>query len=132
MNKSLKLWLVIVGVVVLMVLGSNLFYQLWVGDKVQVPMDLSIFMAIFVLLSTLNSIFVTFINGVGKLRLQIYTAIFSILANVPLSYLFAVTLGMGLSGVILATTCSIAVSLVLRPWQYYLIINQKATGIWNK
>jgi O-antigen/teichoic acid export membrane protein len=131
-NKSLKLWGVVVGVVILMVLGSNLFYQFWVGDKVQVPMGLSMAMALFVSLSTLNSIFVTFINGVGKLRLQIFTAIFSILVNIPLSYLFAVPLGLGLSGVILATTCSILLSLVLRPWQYYLIINQKATGIWNK
>lgn len=132
MKKSFWLWLVVLGVVILMVLGSNLFYQFWVGDRVQVPMSLSVAMALFVSLSTLNSIFVTFINGVGKLRLQIFTAIFSILANIPLSYLFAVPLGMGLAGVILATTCSILLSLILRPWQYYLIINQKATGIWNK
>lgn len=131
-NKSLKLWVAVVGVVVLMVLGADFFYQLWVGDKVQVPTNLSVAMGVFVLLSTLNSIFVTFINGVGKLRLQIYTAIFSICANIPLSYLFAVTLGLGLTGVILATTCSILLSLVLRPWQYHLLIHQKATGIWNK
>jgi len=131
-KKSLLIWLGLAGVVVVMLLGANFFYDLWVGDKVQVPFDLSMAMAFFTLLTTLNSIFVTFINGVGKLRLQIYTAIFSIVANIPLSYLFAVTLNMGLAGVILATSCSLMLSLILRPIQYHKIINQKATGVWNK
>lgn len=131
-NRSLMLWGGLVLAVGVMVLCADWFYTLWVGDVVAVPKTLSLAMAIFVLLSTLNSIFVAFVNGVGKLRLQLYTAAFSILVNVPLSYLFAVPMGLGLAGVILATTCSILLSLLLRPWQYHLLINRKATGIWNQ
>ncbi|MEO0897284.1 MAG: oligosaccharide flippase family protein [Bacteroidota bacterium] len=132
-NKSIKLWLVLVGVVAFMLLISDWFYGVWLRtDEVKVPFLLSSVMAVYVLMFSFNSIFVMFINGTGKLKLQIYTAIFSIVANIPLSYLFGVKMGLGLTGVIMATSVSIIVSLILRPIQYYKVINGKATGIWNE
>jgi len=129
-NKSLKIWCGLVVIVVIIV--ANIFYEFWLGSDLEVPYSLTFFMGFHNLLFTLNSIYVTFINGVGKLRLQIYTAIFSIIANIPLSYLFAVVLNFGLSGVIFATSCSILLSLILRPIQYKKLIEGTATGIWNK
>lgn len=131
-NKSMKVWAGFVVLMIIMIFLANDFYLLWIGKDLNIPRSLTVVMGIYTAMLTFNSIFVMFINGVGKLRLQIYTAIFSISANIPLSYLFAIPMEMGLAGVILATCVSIALSLTLRPIQYYKIINGKATGIWNK
>lgn len=135
-KKSVKniqrIWLLIpIGLIVL-ILISDWFYELWVGDKVTVPMSLNFSMALFVLLSSFNMIYSFFLNGVGKLRLQLYTAILSIIINIPLSILFVRTFGLGLSGVILATCFSMSYSTVLKVIQYNKIINNRATKIWAK
>jgi Na+-driven multidrug efflux pump len=89
-------------------------------------------MAVFALITTFNMVFVNFINGVGKTRVQLITSIVTILSNIPLSIFFAKTLNMGTTGVILATCVCLGYSLVLRPLQYFKIINGTAKGIWAK
>jgi len=127
-----KLWLLIPLLLILMVLLADWFYGIWVGDAVSVPIQLSISMAFFALLMTFQAIYVLFLNGVGKVRLQLYLSIFSIIINIPLSIFLSENMGLGLSGIILATSFSILVASVLWPIQYHKIINKKATGIWNK
>lgn len=131
-SKLLRVWVVFVLVALIMLMISNIFYEFWVGEEVIVPFALSSAMAFFMVAQTLNTIFVHFINGTGKLRLQILTAIFTIIFNIPLSILFAKYFHLGSAGVILATTVSTCLSIVLRYIQYSKIINQTASGIWNK
>jgi len=52
--------------------------------------------------------------------------------NIPLSILFGKYLGWGSTGVVLATCFSLGYSVILRPIQYHKLINNTATGIWNK
>jgi len=111
---------------------SNRFYSFWVGEAIIVPLQISLLMAIFVLFSTFNSIFTHFLNGVGKIKLQMYSAIFSIFLNIPLSIYFAKYTSFGVSGVILATCCSLLVYVILRPIQYWKIVHNKAFNIWDK
>jgi O-antigen/teichoic acid export membrane protein len=132
MKNLLKIWLTIPVGLVIMVLLSSWFYDFWIGDKVVVPDMLSIAMAIYVLFFTFNMIFNFFINGVGKIRIQMVLSIASIFINIPLSIIFVKFFDLGLSGVIIATTISVAASAVLYPIQYVKIINSKAKGIWNK
>lgn len=127
-----KFWLLIPLGLGVMVYVSDWFYLLWVGEKVKVPIYLSMAMALFIALKTFNMIYVNFINGVGKIRLQIIISMISIVINIPLSILLAYSFGLGLSGVILATCCSLLYSVIVFPIQYYKIINNKAHGIWNK
>ncbi|GGZ89310.1 lipopolysaccharide biosynthesis protein [Algibacter mikhailovii] len=131
-NNILKIWIVVPVGLVLMLFLADWFYLMWVGKEVVVPKILSLSMALFVLMSSFNSIFVSFINGVGKIKLQLVTAIISMVINIPLSIFFAKTLNFGVSGVMFATCFCLGYSVILRPIQYYRIINNKARGIWNK
>jgi Na+-driven multidrug efflux pump len=88
-------------------------------------------MALLVSLKTFNMVYVSFLNGVGKIKLQLVTGITSILLNIPLSFFFAEYLGLGVKGVVIATCCSLGYSVILRPLQYFKIINRKAKGIWD-
>ena len=80
----------------------------------------------------LPRLFTNFLNGIGKLQLSIYSALFTITMNIPLSIFFARYMNLGISGVILATNVSILLTATLRWIQYHKIMNRKATGIWNK
>jgi O-antigen/teichoic acid export membrane protein len=132
MKKTIMLWGALLVFCTIQFLFSQNFYFFWIGDKVDVPRLLTLLMALFTVVSCWNLPFVYFLNGIGKIRLQLYIAIFIILANIPLSIYFAQGLGMGSSGVILATSVCLMIGSILSPIQYYKIINNTATGIWAK
>ncbi len=131
-NRGLiKIWggLSLLGLILL--LFSNQFFALWVPE-LEIPFILSVFMCIYVIVLSWGNIFVTFVNGVGKIRLQLIVASIGALINIPLSYFFAKTCGMGPSGVILASTISIGYGPVFAPIQFKKIVSGTATGIWNR
>ena len=127
-----RLWLLIPVALVVMLLLSNWFFNFWVGNAVSVSFSLSLSMMLYVLLFTYQLIYVQFINGLGKIRLQLVISVISIIINIPLSIVLAKNLDLGLSGVILATSVSLLFSVVLFPIQYRKLIRDQAHGIWNK
>lgn len=131
-TKLVRLWFLIVVLIGLMILVSGPFYIFWIGDKIEIPLLITILMGIFILISTWNNIYVYFINGAGKIRFQLYTSILAALANIPLSVYFARNLEMGAAGVILATCVCLLPGTILAPYQYKKILNKTATGIWDK
>ena len=132
MRSLLKLSIVFSLVTIVLIIFSNKFYFFWVGDKVQVPFTLSLFMGVYVIIRVYVQPFNHFVNGTGKIKFQLYFAIFGALINIPLSIYFAKNLQLGISGVILATIASDFVGLIILPIQYNKIIKNKAYGIWNK
>ncbi len=131
-KKTFYLWVFLVVVVVVMLIFSQNFYELWIGNKIIIPFRLSLLMAIFVILLTFNMIFVTFINGAGKLRVQMYSSIFTIIINIPLCLFFLKYMNLGSVGVMLATCISLSYSIILRPLQCYKLLRGKSKGIWDK
>ena len=103
---------------------------MWVGKEIEVPIEISAAIATYVILNAWCGIFSLFLNGVGKVKLQLYSAVFGTIVNIPL----AIFLGkhFGVSGVILSTCLMALTSAIWSPIQYYKIINNKATGIWNQ
>ncbi|MBR8537488.1 oligosaccharide flippase family protein [Carboxylicivirga sediminis] len=127
-----KFWaLLVVGMLILFFIAPFV-YHLWIKDKVTVPWQLTILMGVFVLIRSWNSIYSYFLNGVGKIKLQLYISLTSTVFNIPLSIFFGKYLGMGPSGVILATIVCLLSGAVLHPIQYNRIINDTAKGIWSK
>jgi O-antigen/teichoic acid export membrane protein len=131
-QKLLLIWALLSFIAVLMIIISNIVYSIWVGSEMQVPFILSVFTGAFVIIANWNNIFAYFINGVGKIRIALYYSIFTALLNIPLSILLAKQFGLGISGVILATNICLIIASVWSPVQYYKIINNNASGIWNK
>lgn len=126
-----KVWIFFVIGIILMLLISPFFYKVWLGNKVEISFGLSFAWALFIIIQTYNAIYTHFINGVGKLRIQLYVALFSMIANIPLSILLAKNLRLGISGVIIATSISMLISIILKTIQYKKLILNRATGIWN-
>ncbi|KKO01321.1 hypothetical protein LCGC14_0119090 [marine sediment metagenome] len=131
-KKIQKIWFLIPIALLVMTLLADWFYDKWVGDSITIPANLSYSMALFVAMVTFNMIYVNFINGVGKIKLQLYSSVVSMIINIPLSIFMGKNLGLGTTGVILATCICLSYSVFLWPIQYRKLIENKATGIWNQ
>ena len=131
-SRIQKIWFLVPVALSLMVLLSNWFYRIWVGETVKVPIELSIAMAVFVAMLSFNMIYVQFVNGVGKIRLQIVIAIIVTIINIPLSVTLGKYMGLGPTGVVLATAVCLSASVVVFPIQYIKLMNGSAEGVWDK
>ena len=132
-NKMLKIWLLVFLCTIPIVGLSSFVYEIWIGKEVSIPsLQLTIWMAVYILISSWNQIFGNFINGVSKLRVGFYLTIFIAIINIPLCFLFVGYFNWGLSGVIIASSVSLLPDVIFLPIQYYKIVNHKAKGIWNK
>jgi len=133
MRKLISIWFIATIGIVLMLAVSQPVYQLWVGNKVVVPFALSLSMALYVTISNWNSIFVSFLNGTGRIRLQLYSSIIIGFLNIPLAYVLVKYLHWGSAGVVAATSiCLFMGGSIWAPIQYRKLINNTATGIWAK
>ena len=130
MRKIIMIWGVSILVTIIMILFSSFIYSIWVGDEIDVPIALSILCGVYVTISNWNNVFAYFINGVGKVRLQLYLSILSGVIFIPLAVYSSKYLG--ISGVILAMCLSLFIGFIWSPIQYLKIVSNKAKGIWNK
>jgi len=131
-SKMISIWLVVLAGIIPLVFISPYVYDIWIGKEIHIDFVLTLFMAMYVLLSSWNQIFGNFINGVGKLRLAFYLTLFTAVVNIPLCILFAKYTNLGITGIILASSISLLPDIILLPIQYLKIVNNKAKGIWNK
>ena len=99
--------------------------SLWIGHEMTVSQPLVISICLFSLVSTWNNIFAMFVNGVGEIKLQLYTAVIAMVINTPLAILFVKWFGLGLSGVVMATVSSLLLAAVALPIQVNQIIRKR-------
>lgn len=127
-----KLWLGLTVVIIIMIFAADTVYAAWLGNRVTVPHLLNACMGLFVAISCWNNITVAVVNGVGKIKLQLYYSLISAVVNIPLAIFFGYRLNMGSAGVILATVVSISIGSILSAMQARKLISGTANGIWNQ
>lgn len=129
-RKIIVIWIVSVCVTILMVVVSSFIYRWWVGNDIVIPVILSIACGIYVTIANWNNIFAYMLNGIGKIRLQLYSSVVSGILFFPLAYYFGKN--MGVTGVLVAMCSCLFISSVWSPIQFWKILSGKATGIWFK
>jgi O-antigen/teichoic acid export membrane protein len=132
MRKLLIVWISLFIISIGMLAFSESIYRLWLGKMVAVPFRLSLVVYIYFTLSSFSMIFTSFLNGVGKIRLSLISAISEAILFIPAAILFAKYLNLGIAGIVLASSISPLIGIIWMPIQYNKLINQKATGYWNK
>jgi O-antigen/teichoic acid export membrane protein len=131
-RRLFRLWLLLNAALLITLFFVNDIYRLWVGETIHVPLSLSILNALFISLFSLANIYIYFINGIGKIRFQLFTSIIIGILNIPLCILFARYFQWGITGVMAATCLCIAVNPMFGYYQYKQLITEKAKGIWLK
>lgn len=130
--KLQKLWILIAILCFALVFFANRLIGFWIGHPVNMPVLLILLMALFVVQNTWIIIYAYCVNGIGVIRLQVLIQVFAGGANIPLAVLFAGSLRMGSSGVILATIVCLIPQMVFLPMQCRKILNGTAHGLWLK
>ena len=129
-NRALKLWgLSVVGGMV-MLAGCQIFYHLWVGEKVIVPFTVSLCTLIYVCFFNLNNCVTYLINGLNKIRVQIITSL--IFTALYIGIVLLLGKKIGIEGVVLSMAGSYACMSLIHLFQCRLLIKEKAKGIWDK
>jgi O-antigen/teichoic acid export membrane protein len=96
---------------------------IWIGPEMVVSVPLIISIGIFVLVSTWNNIYAMFINGIGHIKIQLYTAVIAMLLNIPLAIIFVKYFSFGLSGIVMATVVSLSLAAIALPIQVNSILH---------
>jgi Na+-driven multidrug efflux pump len=115
-----------------MILISPQVFALWLPDEVDIPILLTVAVALSITLTNWVNLFNLILNGTGKIRIQMYAWILAGLLNIPLSIFFAKNLGLGTIGIVLGTVCSMIPLIILSPIQVRKILMLRDKGIWSK
>jgi len=131
-KKLLLIWLSLSVVGVIMLIFAQQFYHLWIEDKVHIPFKLSLTLLIYFITFTFGGVFVMFMNGIGKIKLQMYSSFFTVVIFISSALILIEYFEMGIIGLVLASIFSNFYGIILAPIQYNKLIKFKAKGIWNQ
>ncbi len=125
-----KCWWGLCGAMIVLLIISPMVYKIWIGDQVLVPFSLSVAMAIYVIINSRAGLYMTLLNGTGKVYLQMITYVIIGIISVPLMVLL--TKLFGLLGTISVLTASVLVLFIVGHIQLNRILKQSDSGIWSK
>jgi O-antigen/teichoic acid export membrane protein len=131
-RKLIASCVVLLGVLAVMILAAPRLIPFWVRSPIEVPALLSLSMAAYVLIVAWSTIFAYFVNGTGKIRLQLRVAVLMALAVVPLAIVFSTLLHLGPAGVMFGICVTLAPGCFLWPIQMRRILSGRAAGIWSR
>ncbi|WPV02342.1 oligosaccharide flippase family protein [Mucilaginibacter sp. cycad4] len=113
----------------ILLLVSPFVFKIWLGKNIAVPFPLSLTMTVYVICICWMTIPCFLVNGIGKIRLQIYLYIISSAINIPLAILWGKwfgLIGVTISNILVLIMMSIVLSI-----QCKKILNNNAYGIWD-
>jgi O-antigen/teichoic acid export membrane protein len=122
--KTVRLWVIFSLGGLLLLIFAPIVFKVWIGDRLEIPFILSLFMLIYVLLLSFGSIFVMFINGIGKVKTQTITSFISPILFLVLAYFFVKFIGIGIAGIVLAIIIANFYGPIIAPIQYYKIVKR--------
>jgi O-antigen/teichoic acid export membrane protein len=114
----------------LMTAVSPLVYQLWIGDRCDVPFGMTAMMALYIFLQVLSIRYSYFLNGIGALRIQLYMTV-SAIVFIPLAWLVSYLTNDILWFMAVMCLCNLP-GIGANIIQFYKILNGTATGVWRK
>ncbi|WP_231495054.1 lipopolysaccharide biosynthesis protein [Prevotella sp. P6B1] len=129
-TKKLRIMLIgiLIGMII-MILVSKYVYAIWIGQIISIDLNMSIIMACYIFILIYSMRYSYFLNGLGKLRLQLYFSTGAAIVFIPLAYLVT-SLTHNIIWFI-AVMCFVNIpGLIVNRMQFCKLINHKAKGIW--
>jgi O-antigen/teichoic acid export membrane protein len=133
-NATRKLRLMTIGVMICMaamVILSDFVYAVWIGEDITIDLSMSIVMAAYIFILIYSMRYSYFINGIGKLRLQLIFTSMAAILFIPLAYLVVKWTNSIIWFMVIMCIVN-APGLIVNRIQFNKLINGTAKGIWNK
>ncbi|MBK0384091.1 hypothetical protein I5M32_14065 [Pedobacter sp. SD-b] len=131
-KKLMLLWIGQLVVTIILVLIAPFIYSIWLGREIKIPVRLNILMGFFVIILNWNNLFVYFLNGISKIKIQLYSSIIIAILNFPLSYLLIKYTSFGVSSIVISNCLCLLICSIWAPIQCYKIVKGTSKGLWNE
>lgn len=105
-------------------------YVLWLGDSVKISFHITILVAIYMAMYSWSSIQSVLLNGIGKIRLQLYVSIFQTIAFLTFAFLLGWIYQ--LVGILMAMIIAMILPASILTVQVNKLLKSNTKGIWNK
>ena len=129
-NRLNNIWMLLILVGIIMVTISPIFYNLWLKNKILPNIPLLSLLLLNVLFLMRSTLYRSFMNGVGKIKMQFVITLIQSIIHIPL----AIILGkqFGVLGVVFTMMIWNLFNSIWEPIQFKRIISNTAKGIWGK
>lgn len=128
LRKYVKLFLLFIVAGFLMLIISDDFYGLWVGKSIHIDFILSVWVLLYVYVTMFSSIFVSFTNGAGALKMQAIACCISPIIFLGVYYVLLKS-NVGLVSILVAAIVANFNGIILAPIQSYNIIKNNESLI---
>jgi O-antigen/teichoic acid export membrane protein len=128
LNKLNKYTLFLSFLIIILALFAKPIILLWLKDSSFYNPLLVVVMALYTFIMIWNNNYSYFLNGISKLRLQLYTAVIGGIINIPISIFLAQNVGLGSSGVALGSVISLSLFAIVGPLQSAHILKNMVEG----
>ena len=129
--RKLRMMSVItIPVLGLMILLAPIFFKLWIGDSIVVPIGLHVGMALYICSMIYASISMYLLNGIGKISLQLIIYIAFAIISIPIMNILSN--GFGAYGILFFLSIVYLCQGTIGCIQINKILSQSAKGIWAK
>ena len=122
-------WIVISLSGFIAIIISPFVYKLWVGDAVSPDYLLNTLLLLYFVFTMRYLIYRTFMNGVGKIKLQFIITSIEALLHIPIAIVLSSYLG--IYGAVISMILWALFNSIWEPIQFRRIINNKAKKLWN-
>ena len=128
--KFCKIYMLSAFALILMCIASPVIYHVWIGEKAEIPMSMTVCVCIYMLIYNWNNLQVYLINGVGAIKLQTYVTLIGLILHIPLSFVLGRYFSFDALGVVLSMSIINCIYSIFFTIQINKIINEKAKGVW--
>jgi O-antigen/teichoic acid export membrane protein len=111
--------------IILMFFISDELIIIWTRKDLMIAQMLIAFMCIFTALRVYSSIYMTFLNSIGAIKLQVYLFALGAVIKIPFSIYLVKNTSLGSSGIIIASCISIIMLAIFLPIQTSKILNKR-------
>lgn len=121
---------VLMNVIILLV--SPAIYALWLNEKIAVDPLTNFAIFLFTSLVIYNTPYSFYINGRGKMVMQMMITLIMALCNIPFSIYLSGFPALKINGIVLSTVCCLLPIIIVTRVQYSKLLNNRAHGLWDR
>lgn len=129
-KKLSNYWYITLILFVIMLGLSSTIYKYWIGPGVHITFSLSLVMGIYILALSRANLYMYLINGTGKVLLQMIVYLTFAIISIPLMVMFCKS--WGVIGIVIVPIIVFIFQSIIGHIQMKKLLNNTATGIWNK
>ncbi|RFZ85759.1 polysaccharide biosynthesis protein [Mucilaginibacter terrenus] len=125
LEKNLfKIWMGFAVAAIIILLLSPYIFNIWLHRMVKVHFITSLGVMLYVLSMSYGMIYVHILNGLGRLKTQFYISLVTMVLFIPMTYLIAIKMNLGILGISISLIIANANGLLAAPLEFKKIFKK--------